>query len=244
MIDLHYWPTPNGKKVTIQLEEMGVEYNLVPCRIGQGDQFTDEFIAMNPNTRMPAMIDNDPECDGGPLSVFESGAIMIYLGEKFGQFYPRDPRSRHAINQWIMWQMANQGPKTGELGHFRRLPESEGNQSYAIRRFDDEVNRIYGVLNRRLYEAPYLAGNEYSIADMCCYPWAVDPESRGQDIGEFPHVARWLDELAARPAVQRGMDAGAQWSVGYGEMPPEERERIRKMLYNQRARPVPELPAF
>jgi GST-like protein len=244
MIDLHYWPTPNGKKVTILLEEVGVEYNLVPCRIGQGDQFVEGFVKIAPNTRMPAMVDPEPIGGGGPLSLFESGAILMYLGDKFGRFYPTDERTRHTINQWIVWQMANQGPKTGELGHFKRLGDGYGDQSYAIRRFDDEVNRIYGVLNRRLWESPYLGGDEYSIADMCCYPWATDPASRGQNPDEFPHVVRWLDELSKRPAVQRGMSAGAEWQTDYSKMSKEELEKIRKMLYNQRALPVPERPGF
>ncbi|MDA1075194.1 MAG: glutathione binding-like protein [Proteobacteria bacterium] len=245
MIDLHYWPTPNGKKVTILLEEIGVEYNLIPCRIGQGDQFTAEFLKICPNNRMPAMIDNAPNDGGEPVPVFESGAMMMYIGEKYGQFYGGDDlRVRYAINQWIMWQMANQGPKTGERGHFSRAGEEAGDISYAIRRFDDEVNRIYGVLNQRLYEAPYLAGSDYSIADMICYPWATDPAARGQDPEAFPHVMRWLNELGEREAVKRGMAAGSDWRVDYSEMPKEEVARLRGMLYNQRARPVPAEPAF
>ena len=140
MLDLHYWPTPNGKKVTIQLEECGLDYQVIPCNIGQGDQFTDDFLAINPNNRMPTLVDHAPEDGQGPLSVFESGAMMLYLAEKTGQFMPKDPRGKFAVVQWVMWQMANQGPKTGECGHFRRLGDSEGDQSYAITRFTDEVN--------------------------------------------------------------------------------------------------------
>ena len=182
MLDLHYWPTPNGKKVTIQLEECGLDYQVIPCNIGQGDQFTDDFLAINPNNRMPTLVDHAPEDGQGPLSVFESGAMMLYLAEKTGQFMPKDPRGKFAVVQWVMWQMANQGPKTGECGHFRRLGDSEGDQSYAITRFTDEVNRFYGVLNNQLYRQPYLCGDDYTIADMICYPWCVNWAGQGQDI--------------------------------------------------------------
>jgi len=134
MLDLHYWPTPNGKKVTILLEECGLAYRIVPCRIGQGDQFTDAFLRISPNNRMPALVDTDPKDGGAPISVFESGAIMLYIAEKAGQFYPTELRARHEVNQWLMWQMANQGPKSGECGHFRRLGDSRGDQSYALDR--------------------------------------------------------------------------------------------------------------
>ena len=169
MIDLHYWPTPNGKKVTILLEELGMPYNIVPCNIGKGDQFEPEFLKISPNNRMPALVDHAP-ADGGPtISVFESGAIMMYLAEKAGRFYPQDIRRRYEVTQWVMWQMANQGPKLGECGHFLRLGDKQGDQSYAVRRFTDEANRLYGVLNNRLYDRRYLAGDEYTIADMICY---------------------------------------------------------------------------
>ena len=157
MIDLHYWPTPNGKKVTILLEECGVPYKIVPCNIQRGDQFTPEFLVMNPNHRMPVMVDHDPKGGGAPISVFESGAIMMYIAEKVGRFWPQDVRSKYEVNQWVMWQMANQGPKLGECGHFRRLGDREGDQTYAVHRFTDEANRLYGVLNNRLYDRRYLA---------------------------------------------------------------------------------------
>src|SRR5690606_18731860 len=140
MIDVHYWPTPNGKKVTILLEELGIPYRVVPCRIGEGDQFKEEFLKISPNNRMPAIVDHEPEDGGPPISVFESGAIMMYLARKAGRFYPQDVRRRVEVEQWVMWQMANQGPKSGECGHFRRLGPEHGDQSYAIRRFTDEVN--------------------------------------------------------------------------------------------------------
>ena len=238
MIDLHYWPTPNGKKVTILLEECGLPYNVVPCHIGRGDQFGEEFLRISPNNRMPAIIDHEPADGGEPITVFESGAIMMYLAEKAGKFYPLGLRERHDVNQWVMWQMANQGPKTGELGHFRRLEESAGDQSYARRRFDNEVNRLYGVLNNRLYDRPFIAGDQYTIADMISYPWTVGWKSQGQDIEEFPYFKRWFGEMSARPAVQNGMAVGS----GLGESPDtlsdEEKARRRELLYSQRARPV------
>ena len=240
MIDLHYWPTPNGKKVTILLEECGLEYNVIPCNIGRGDQFTDEFLDMCPNNRMPAMIDHDPIGGGAPISVFESGAMMLYIAEKAGQFYPADPRGRHNVNQWVFWQMANQGPKTGECGHFRRLGDTEGDQSYAVRRFTDEVNRMYGVLNNQLYNHRYVAGDEYTIADMICYPWTINWEGQGQDIEEFSYFKRWFAELGERPAVQRGMAVGSDMGNDFSKLSDQEREALRKLLYNQRARPVPE----
>jgi len=239
MIDIHYWPTPNGKKVTILLEECGLPYRIVPCRIGQGDQFQSAFLAISPNNRMPAMVDDAPTGGGPPLALFESGAIMIYIAEKAGRFYPQDLRGRYEVNQWVIWQMANQGPKTGECGHFRRLKDSQGDQSYAVRRFTDEVNRLYGVMNNRLYDRRYLAGDAYTIADMISYPWTVGWQAQGQEIAEFPYFKRWYDELSARPGVQRGMAVGSDWSVEPSKLAPEEIERLRAMLYNQRARQAP-----
>jgi GSH-dependent disulfide-bond oxidoreductase len=239
MIDLHYWPTPNGKKVTILLEEAGIPYNIVPVNIGRGDQFTPAFLKMNPNHRMPVMVDTMPAGGGEPIVIFESGAIMLYLAEKVGRFYPQDLRGKYAVTEWLIWQMANQGPKLGECGHFRRLDEKQGDQSYAVRRFTDEANRLYGVLNNRLYASRYLAGNEYTVADMISYPWTVNWKGQGQDIEEFKYVKRWQEELAARPAVQRGMAAGVDLSEDITKLSPEEQERRAKIMYNQRARPVP-----
>jgi len=239
MIDLHYWPTPNGKKVTILLEECGMPYRVVPCAIGQGDQFKDEFLAISPNNRMPAMLDTEPDGGGEPIALFESGAIMMYIAEKAGQFYPQDTRGRYEVNQWLIWQMANQGPKSGECGHFRRLGDSQGDQAYAVRRFDDEVNRLFGVMNNRLYDRRYLAGDEYTIADMISYPWTVNWEGLGQDIGEFPYFKRWFEELSEREGVKRGMDVGAGQTQDYSELSKEEIVKVRKLLYNQRARPAP-----
>ena len=156
MIDVHYWPTPNGKKVTIQLEESGIDYNVVYCSIGTGGQFEKQFLDISPNNRMPAIVDQQPSDGGAPLSVFESGACMLYLAEKTNQFGGRNEREKWEVVQWVMWQMANQGPKSGERGHFARLGDDQGDQSYACRRFDDEVHRLYGVMNNRLYDRPAL----------------------------------------------------------------------------------------
>jgi GST-like protein len=239
MYDLHYWPTPNGKKVTILLEELGVPYTIVPCHIGRGDQFKPEFLAMNPNHRMPVLVDHAPKDGGPPLAVFESGAIMMYIAEKEGRFFPQDLRGKTEITQWVIWQMANQGPKTGERGHFSRLGDTKGDQSYAVRRFTDEVNRIYGVLNNRLYDRPYLAGAEYTIADMIAFPWTVTWAAQGQDINEFKYFKRWFDELSARPAVIAGLAVTAGDPEDPASLTPEEQARRAAMLYNQRARPAP-----
>jgi len=215
-------------------------YNVVPCAIGQGDQFKDGFLSISPNNRMPAMVDHAPADGGEPLALFESGAIMMYIAEKAGQFYPQDLRGRWEVNQWLIWQMANQGPKSGECGHFKRLAETQGDQSYAVRRFEDEVNRLYGVLNNRLYDRRYLAGDAYTIADMISYPWTVNWEAQGQDLDDFPYFERWFQELSARDGVKRGMDVGAGQTQDYSQLSKEEIERLRKLLYNQRARPAPE----
>ena len=239
MFDLHYWPTPNGKKVTILLEECEAKYRVVKCNIGQGDQFSAAFLRCNPNHRMPVLVDHAPAGGGAPISVFESGAIMLYVAEKLGKFYPQDVRTKTEIQQWLIWQMANQGPKIGECGHFRRLGADKGDQSYAIRRFTDEANRLYGVLNNRLYDRRYLAGDDYSIADMICYPWTVNWKGQGQEIAEFPYFARWQAEIAARPAVTKGMSVGADFAEDLATLPQAERDRRAAMLYNQRARPAP-----
>ncbi len=240
MIDLYYWPTPNGKKVTILLEEAGIPYNVVPLNIGRGDQFTDDFLKISPNNRMPAMVDTEPAGGGAPIHVFESGAIMLYLAEKAGKFLPTDLARRYEVIEWVMWQMANQGPKSGEAGHFRRLGDSQGDQSYAVARFTDEVNRLYGVLNNRLYDRPWIAGEEYTIADMICYPWTIGWQGQGQELNDFKYFKRWFEAMGERPGVQRGMEVSAGPIEDYSLLPPDERERRRKLLYNQRARPAPE----
>ncbi len=239
MIDLYYWPTPNGRKVSILLEEAEIPYNLVVLNIGRGDQFKPEFLKLNPNHRMPAIVDHAPVGGGVPIGVFESGAIMMYLAEKAGKFWPQATRSKYEVTQWVIWQMANQGPKFGECGHFRRLRDTTGDQSYAVRRFGDEVNRLMGVMNYRLFYSRYLAGDLYTIADMTCYPWMINWRALGQDLEEFQHVKRWMEELAERPGVMRGMAVGSELSVDVATLPKEEQDRLRKLLYNQRALPAP-----
>ena len=240
MIELYFWPTGNGKKVVILLEEAGLPYQIKPVNIGRGDQFTDGFLKISPNNRMPALVDTEPTGGGEPISVFESGAIMMYLAEKEGRFWPQDMRGKYEVAQWVMWQMANQGPKTGERGHFSRVAPEHGDQSYAQRRFNDEVHRMYGVMNNRLYDRKYLAGDDYTIADMISYPWTASWKLQGIDLNEFKYFKRWFEELSERPAVVAGMAA----STGLppedpATLPPEEQERRRKLLYNQRARPAP-----
>jgi GST-like protein len=239
LLHLHFWPTPNGKKVTIFLEETGLPYRIVPCNIGRGDQFQPSFLALNPNHRMPVVVDDEPTGGGPPISVFESGAILLYLAEKSGKLWSADPRTRYEIVQWVVWQVANQGPKTGELGHFLRLGDKQGDQSYAVRRFGDEVNRLYGVLNNRLYDRRYLAGSDCTIADVISYPWVVNWKAQQQNLDDFRYLKRWFEELSARPAVQRGLAVGADFAEDFAKLPPEEIERRTRLLYNQRAIPAP-----
>ena len=240
MIEVHYWPTPNGKKVTILLEELEVPYRIVPVHIGRGDQFEDGFLRISPNNRMPAIVDTAPTDGGPPISVFESGAILFYLAEREGRFWPQDDlRAKYEVAQWVIWQMANQGPKFGERGHFSRVPQSEGDQTYARRRFNDEVHRLYGVMNNRLYDRRFLAGDDYSIADIVSYPWTVGWAQQGIDLDEFRYFKRWFEEISDRPAVQRGMAITAGPAEDPATLSPEEQARRRSILYNQRARPAP-----
>ena len=238
MLDLHFWPTPNGKKVTILMEECELDYNLIPCNIARGDQFKEEFLRICPNNRMPALVDHDPVDGDGAISVFESGAIMLYLAEKTGKFLPKEMRSRYNVIQWVVWQMANQGPKTGECGHFRRT-EGKGDMSYGIARFTDEVNRCYGILNNQLYNQRFICGDEYTIADMICYPWTIGWKAQGQDIDEFKYFKRWFEEVGERPAVKLGIQAGSAMPKEVPDMNEDEKKRLANMLYNQRARPAP-----
>ena len=240
MIDVHYWPTNNGKKVTILLEELEIPYRIVPVNLGRGDQFAASFLAISPNNRLPAIVDAEPKGGGAPLSVFESGAILFYLAEKEGRFWPKDDvRACYEVIQWVVWQVANQGPKFGERSHFSQVPESAGDQSYAQRRFNDEVHRLYGVLNNRLYNRRYIAGDEYTIADIAAYPWIVSWPQQGIDLDEFRYVKRWFEELSARPGVQRGLAVTAGPVEDPASLSPGELERRRKILFNQRARPAP-----
>ena len=200
MIDVHYWTTPNGHKITIFLEETGLPYKLIPVNIGKGEQFKAEFLAVSPNNRIPAIVDHDPAGGGKPIAVFESGAILLYLADKTGKFAGNDLRSRTEAVQWLFWQMGGLGPMAGQNNHFSNYATEK--LQYAMDRYRNEVNRLYGVMNKRLADRPYLAG-DYSIADMASYPWIVPHERQGQKIADFPHVKRWLDAIAARPAVVR-----------------------------------------
>ncbi len=200
MIELHYWPTPNGHKITLFLEEAGLEYRIVPVNIGAGDQFKPEFLAIAPNNRMPAIVDRAPADGGTPLSVFESGAILEYLADKVGQFLPKQPRPRMEVLQWLYWQMGGLGPMAGQNHHFNHYaPETI---PYAQQRYIKETARLYGVLDKQLAGKDYVAG-EYSIADMAIFPWAKLWEGQGQDLKQFPNMAAWLARMEKRPAVQR-----------------------------------------
>ncbi|HEV7373014.1 glutathione S-transferase N-terminal domain-containing protein [Arenibaculum sp.] len=201
-VELHAWPTPNGYKISIMLEELGLPYRVVAVDIGAGDQFKPEFLKLSPNNRMPALVDPDGP-DGKPVTLFESGAIMIYLAEKTGRLLPADAHGRYAAIQWLMWQMGGLGPMLGQNHHFRiYAPEKIG---YAIDRYTNEAKRLYGVLDRRLAEAEYLAG-EYSIADIASFPWTRSHERQGIDLADYPNVRRWFDAINARPAVQKGLE--------------------------------------
>lgn len=201
MIDLHYWTTTNGHKVTMFLEETGIDYRIVPVNISAGEQFRPEFLAIAPNNRIPAIVDHAPAGGGAPVSVFESGAILLYLAEKTGRFIPADLRGRVEVLQWLFWQMSGLGPMAGQNHHFvQYAPERI---DYAMTRYINETNRLYGVLDRRLGDRPYVAGAEYTIADMACYPWIVPHERQKQDLGAFPNLKRWFEEVGARPATER-----------------------------------------
>jgi GST-like protein len=203
MIDLHYWTTPNGHKITIFLEEAGLPYRIIPVNIGKGQQFTREFLAISPNNRIPAIVDHDPADGGQPIEMFESGAILLYLADKTRRFIAADLRGRVDTIQWLFWQMGNLGPMAGQNNHFSNYATDK--IPYAMDRYRNEVNRLYGVLNRRLADRPFVAG-DYSIADMASYPWIVPHERQGQKIDDFPHLKRWFESVRARPAVMRAYD--------------------------------------
>ena len=200
MIDLHYWTTPNGHKITIFLEESGLPYRIIPVNIGKGQQFAREFLAISPNNRIPAIVDQNPADGGKPVEMFESGAILLYLADKTGRFIPADLRGRAETIQWVFWQMGNLGPMAGQNNHFSNYAVDK--IPYAMDRYRNEVNRLYGVMDRRLADRPYLA-DDYSIADMASYPWVVPYERQGQKIEDFPNLKRWFEAIRARPAVQR-----------------------------------------
>ena len=205
MIDLHAWPTPNGQKVSIMLEECALPYRVFAVDINVGEQFDPEFLAISPNNRIPAIVDHDPGDGGEPVSVFESGAILLYLAEKSGRFLPADLRGRTATAEWLMWQMGGLGPMAGQAHHFRQAMGGV-EVPYGVERYSKEVRRLYGVMNARLSDNAYLAGEAYSIADVACWPWVRPSRRQGIDKGDFPHVRRWFEEIAARKAVQAGME--------------------------------------
>lgn len=211
MIDLHYFPTPNGWKVSIALEELALPYRIVPCNIGRGDQFTPDFLAISPNNRMPAIVDHDPIGGGDPIPVFESGAILQYLADKTGRLMPEDPRKRVQVLEWMYWQMANQGPMCGQAGHFRNYaPEP---LPYAIDRYTREARRLYQVLDRRLEGREFIV-DTLSMADILCWPWIPMRDHHGQTLDDLPNLKRWFEACGERPAFQRGFEAGADLVAG------------------------------
>jgi GST-like protein len=227
MIDLYYWPTPNGWKASIALEEMDLEYNVIPVNIGRGEQFKPEFLAISPNNRIPAIVDHAPVDSGPPIPVFETGAILIYLAEKTGRFLPRDPRGRKTVLEWLMWQMGGLGPMLGQNHHFRAYAPEK--LEYAIERYTNEAERLYGVLDRQLAGREYVCG-EYSIADMACWPWTVPHERQGIDLAAFPNVRRWYDTMKERPALRRGFEVGRELREAMAQGMDEE---ARKHLFGQ-----------
>jgi GST-like protein len=230
MIDLHYWTTPNGHKITVFLEETGLPYTIFPVNISKGDQFKPEFLAIAPNNRMPAIVDHAPADGGAPVSVFESGAILVYLAEKTGRFLPRDLRGRNEVMQWLFWQMGGLGPMAGQNHHFALYaPEKI---PYAIDRYVRETSRLYQVLDNRLADREYVAG-DYSIADMACYPWIVPWKRQNQDLDKFPNLKRWFDAIAARPAVVRAYEISK--SINTTRVVDDE---AKKILFGQNAETV------
>jgi GST-like protein len=229
MIDLYYWTTPNGHKITMFLEETGVPYKIVPVNIGAGEQFKPEFLAISPNNRMPAIVDNAPNDSNAPISVFESGAILLYLAEKTRKFIPVDLRGRVQVLEWLMWQMAGLGPMLGQNHHFSGYAPDK--IPYAIDRYVKETNRLYGVLNKRLAGRPFIAG-DYSIADMACYPWIVPYERQGQKLEDFPHLKRWFEEIKGRPATVRAYALAKEINPEVGAPMSED---AKKVLFGQTA---------
>ena len=211
MLQLHYWTTPNGHKITIFLEEAELPYNIVPVDIGAGDQFHPDFLAVAPNNRIPAITDDAPADGAAPVSVFESGAILLYLAEKTGRFLPKDLRGKVAATEWLMWQMGGLGPMLGQNHHFRAYAPEQ--IPYAVKRYTDEARRLYNVLNKRLRGRDFICG-EYTIADMACYPWIVPHERQGMDLADFPEARRWFETMRARPAVVRAYERAKEINTG------------------------------
>ena len=232
MIDLHYWTTPNGHKITMFLEETGLKYKVIPVNIGKGEQFKADFLAIAPNNRIPALVDHEPKGGGKPVSVFESGAMLVYLGEKTGKFLPAEGAARYDVMQWLFWQMGNLGPMAGQNNHFKNYAVDK--LPYAIDRYLREVNRLYGVLNRRLADRDFVAG-DYSIADMASYPWIVPWERQGQNLDDFPHLKRWFERIRERPATKRAYELAKEINPNAGGIRTEEERRI---LFGQTAESV------
>jgi GST-like protein len=231
MIDLYYWTTPNGHKITMFLEEAGLPYKIIPINIGKGDQFKPEFLAIAPNNRMPAIVDHAPNGGTKPLSIFESGAILLYLANKSGQFLSTELYARNDALQWLFWQMGGLGPMAGQNHHFNNYaPEKI---PYAINRYVNETNRLYGVLNKRLADREFVAG-EYSIADMASYPWIVPYKNQSQNIDDFPHLKRWLEAIEQRPATQRAYAKAKEVNPDFGQ-PAIRTEEEKKLLFGQTA---------
>lgn len=228
MIDLFYWPTPNGHKVTMFLEEVGLPYVIKAVNIGAGEQFKPDFLAIAPNNRMPAIVDHEPAEGGEPISLFESGAILLYLAEKTGRFLPEDLRGRAEVLQWLFWQMGGLGPMLGQNHHFSQYaPEKI---LYAIDRYVNETNRLYGVLDRRLADRDFVAGPDYSIADMAAYPWIVPWEKQGQKLDDFPHLKRWFTAIAERPGTKAAYARAPQINPDYGKTMSE---AAKKVMFGQ-----------
>ncbi|HUH87411.1 MAG TPA: glutathione binding-like protein [Pusillimonas sp.] len=231
MIDLYYWTTPNGHKITMFLEEAELPYKVLPINIGKGEQFQPQFLEISPNNRIPAMVDHAPADGGEPISVFESGAMLVYLAEKTGRFLPADVRGRNQVMQWLFWQMAGLGPMAGQNHHFGTYaPEKI---QYAIDRYVGETGRLYGVLNKRLAQHEFIA-DQYSIADMACYPWIVSHERQNQNLNDFPHLKRWFDTIAKRPATIRAYDVAKT----VNSQPTVHDDEARKILFGQNAQTV------
>jgi len=224
MIDLYYWPTPNGWKISIALEEMELPYRVKPVNIGRGEQFEADFLKISPNNRIPAIVDDDPNGADEPIAIFESGAILLYLAEKSGRFLPAELALRYRVVQWLMWQVGGLGPMLGQNHHFRSYaPEPI---PYAVDRYTNEARRLYGVLDRQLEGRDYIAG-EYSIADMACWPWVVPHERQGMNLADTPNVQRWFERVKARPAVARGFAVGQELRTGSMD------ERAKAILFGQ-----------
>ena len=230
MLDFYFWPTPNGWKVSIMLEECDLDYNLIPVNIGKGEQFKPEFLAISPNNRMPVIVDHDVDRD--PISVFESGAILHYLAEKTGKFIPDGPLGRKEVMEWLFWQVGNQGPMAGQLSHF--VNYADGGIDYGKKRYGNEYNRCLGVLEKRLENREYIVG-DYSVVDMICWPWVLIAKPLGQSLDDFPNVSRWRKAVKERPAVQRGVNVGKEYRRSG---PPSDEER--KVMFNQTAQTAQE----